>query len=72
MVVYLDQYNPPKPYWKMSISELVKHNNICNRLDKKSNFLWKIKKKRRKKTRNKRNRKTKRRHKLTKKYRFKK
>ena len=58
MVVYLDQYNPPKSFWKMSISELVKYNNKCIKLDKKSNFKYKIRKRRRK-TRNRRNRKTK-------------
>ena len=58
MVVYLDQYNPPKAFWKMSISELVKYNNKCIKLDKKCNFKYKIRKRRRK-TRNRRNRKTK-------------
>ena len=71
MVIYLDQYDPPKPYWMMSISDLIKHNKKCIRLDQRSNFKWKTRKKRRKKTRNKRNRKTRKRNKLTKKNRFK-
>lgn len=68
MVIYLDQYDPPKPFWMMSIADLVKHNKKCIRLDKRSNFKWRIRQKRRyKNTRNKRNRKTRKRNKITRK-----
>lgn len=62
MVVYIDQYFPIKPFWQMTVEELVKHNNKCVKLDQKAKFKWKIRKtKKRHKTRNKRNRKTKKR-----------
>ena len=63
-------YKPPKPFWAMSIPELVAYNNKCKTLDE--YFLkgkplktprsggYVIKKKRRK-TRNRKNRKTRRR-----------
>ena len=62
-------YKPPKPFWAMSIPELVEYNNKCKRLDeyflkgkplKTSRSGGAIKKKRRK-TRNRKNRKTRRR-----------
>lgn len=62
-------YKPPKPFWSMSIPELVDYNNKCKRLDK--YFLSGSPKKtprsggrilnKRRNTRNKKNRKTRRR-----------
>ena len=63
-------YKPPKPFWAMSIPELVAYNNRCKKLDE---YFFKGKplktprsggsnvKRRRRKTRNKKNRKTRRR-----------
>ena len=63
-------YKPPKPFWAMSIPELVAYNKKCKRLDE---FFLKKKtlksprsggpiiKRRKRKTRNKKNRKTRRR-----------
>lgn len=63
-------YKPPKPFWAMSIPELVAYNNKCKNLDE---YFFKGKplkttrsggnviKKKRRKTRNKKNRKTRRR-----------
>ena len=62
-------YKPPKPFWAMSIPELVVYNNKCKRLDE---YFFKGKPlktlraggkniKKRRKTRNRKNRKTRRR-----------
>jgi hypothetical protein len=64
-------YKPHKPFWAMSIPELVAYNNKCKRLDE---YFFKgkslktprsggsiIKKKKKRKTRNRKNRKTRRR-----------
>tara|TARA_B100000925_G_scaffold246804_1_gene197043 strand:+ start:2959 stop:3243 length:285 start_codon:yes stop_codon:yes gene_type:complete len=63
-------YKPPKPFWAMSIPELVAYNNKCKRLDE---YFLKGKplktprtggsntKRKKKKTRNRKNRKTRRR-----------
>lgn len=56
MKIKLNRYNPPKPFFKMSIKELVKYNKKCVYLD---NLYFKKKQtEKRKKTRNKRMRKT--------------
>ena len=60
----IKSYDPPKPFWSMSIPELVAYNKKCQRIDK--YFLFKRKKsKKNRKTRNRRNRKTKKRRKKT-------
>ena len=60
----LKSYNPPKPFWAMSIPELVKYNKKCQKIDK--SFLFKTKKsKKNRKTRNRKNRKTKKKRKRT-------
>ena len=59
----LKDYDPPNPFFKMSIDELVKYNDKCVMMDLYNKNP--IKKKRRK-TRNRRNRKTKRRRKTKK------
>lgn len=59
-------YKPPKPFWAMSIPELVAYNDKCKKLDK---YFFKGKPlktpcvggKKRRKTRNRKNRKTRRR-----------
>ena len=60
-------YKPPKPFWAMSIPELVAYNNKCKRLDEffskrktiKNSTFWRINyKEKRRKTRNRKNRKT--------------
>jgi|TARA_X000000368_G_scaffold234385_1_gene185154 hypothetical protein len=55
----IKDYDPPKPFWKMSISELVKYNNRCTKIDKYLIFKTKKMKKHRR-TKNRKNRKTKR------------
>ena len=51
-------YDPPKPFWRMTIPELVKYNKRCKRIDK--YLLFKTKKtKKHRKTKNRKNRKTK-------------
>ena len=53
----INDYNPPKPFWNMTIPELVKYNKRCKRIDK--YFLFKTKKtKKHRKTKNRKNRKT--------------
>lgn len=59
----IDSYNPPKPYYQMSIKELLKHNKKCIRLDKYFRRKNTLKGGRKRKTRNKKNRKTRRRRK---------
>jgi hypothetical protein len=51
----IKDYRPSKPFFKMSLKELVKHNNKCVRMD-----LYNKNPKKRRKTRNRRNSKTKR------------
>jgi hypothetical protein len=58
----LKDYDPPKPFFKMSIDELVKYNDKCVMMD----LYNKNPIKKRRKTRNRRNRKTKRRRKTKK------
>ena len=51
-------YEPPKPFWRMTIPELVKYNKRCKRIDK--FLLFKTKKtKKHRRTKNRKNRKTK-------------
>ena len=65
MKINFKRYKPPKPFYKMSIDELVKYNKRCILLD---NLYFKKGKKRNKRvTRNKKNRKTKKRKKRTRK-----
>tara|TARA_B100002019_G_C21207822_1_gene567682 strand:+ start:527 stop:760 length:234 start_codon:yes stop_codon:yes gene_type:complete len=60
----IESYNPPKPFWAMSIPELVLYNKKCQHIDK--YFLFKSKKtKKNRRTRNRKNRKTKKRRKKT-------
>ena len=63
-------YKPPKPFWAMSIPELVSYNNKCKRLDeyflkgkplKTPRSGGSVIKKKKRKTRNRKNRKTRRR-----------
>ena len=63
-------YKPPKPFWAMSIPELVAYNNKCKKLDeyflkgkpfKTPRSGGSVIKKKRRKTRNRKNRKTRRR-----------
>lgn len=58
----IKDYDPPKPFFKMSIEELVKYNDKCVMMD----LYNKNPIKKRIKTRNRRNRKTKRRRKTKK------
>ena len=60
-------YEPPKPFWRMTIPELVKYNKRCNRIDK--YLLFKTKKtKKHRRTKNKKNRKTKKKRRRTRKF----
>ena len=34
MKINLKRYEPPKPFYKMSIGELLRYNEKCKRLDK--------------------------------------
>ena len=34
MKINLKRYEPPKPFYKMSINELLQYNEKCKRLDK--------------------------------------
>ena len=63
----IKDYYPPKPFFMMSINELVKYNNHCKNVDK---FLLhkQPKKKKHRRTKNRKNRKTKRKKGKTKKY----
>ncbi len=54
----MKDYDPPKPFWAMSIPELVKYNKRCKHIDKYLIFKTKKRKKHRR-TKNKKNRKTK-------------
>ena len=54
----IKDYDPPKPFWKMSISELVKYNKKCKKIDKYLLYKSKPSKKHRL-TKNRKNRKTK-------------
>jgi len=65
MKINLKRYEPPKPFYKMSISELLRYNEKCKRLDK-FYFTRKMGGKRRN-TRNRKNRKTRKRRKRTRK-----
>lgn len=56
-------YKPPKPFWAMSISELVAYNDKCKRLDQyyfkgKPLKTHRVGGKKRRKTKNRKNRKT--------------
>jgi len=64
MFIKLERYNPQKPYYKMSIEELVKHSKKCVRLD---NFYFNKRRVgcKRRRTKNKRNRETRKRRKRT-------
>ena len=65
MKINLKRYKPPKPFYKMSINELLIYNEKCKKLDK---FYFTSKMRRRKKnTRNRKNRKTRKRNKRTRK-----
>lgn len=59
-------YQPPKPFFMMSINELVKYNKKCQKIDK---FLLykKPKLKKHRRTKNRKNRKTRRKKRRTKK-----
>ena len=63
----IQDYNPPKPFFMMSINELITYNNHCKKIDK---FLLhkKIKKRKHKRTKNRKNRRTKKKKRKTKKY----
>ena len=65
MFINLKRYNPPKPYYKMSIEELVRHNKKCKRLDNLYFNKRKVGGIRKRRTKNKRNRKTRKRKKRT-------
>ena len=55
----IKDYIPPKPFWAMTIPELVKYNKRCSMIDK--YLIFKTKKlKKHRRTKNKKNRKTKR------------
>ena len=62
----INDYNPPKPFFMMSIQELVKYNKHCIKVDK--YLLYKTsKKKKHRRTKNRKNRKTRRKKRKTKK-----
>ena len=63
----IKDYNPPKPFWAMTIPELVKYNKRCSMIDKYLIFKTKKQKKHRR-TKNRKNRKTKKKRRRTKKY----
>ena len=56
MKINLKRYDPPKPFYKMSISELLKYNEKCKRLDK--IYFTRKRGGRKRNTRNRKNRKT--------------
>ncbi len=63
----IKDYNPPKPFFMMTITELVKYNKHCIKVDK--YLLYKNpKKKKHRRTKNRKNRKTRRKKRKTKKY----
>ena len=65
MKINLKRYKPPKPFYKMSINDLIKYSKRCILLD---NLYFKgVKKRNKRVTRNKKNRKTKKRKKRTRK-----
>ena len=59
----VNDYKPPKPFFKMSIKDLLKYNKKCQRIDK--YLLSGTRKTKGRKTRNKKNRKTRKRKKRT-------
>ena len=62
----IKDYKPPKPFFMMSIQELVKYNKHCTKVDK--YLLYKSqKKKKHRRTKNRKNRKTRRKKRKTKK-----
>lgn len=63
----IKDYAPPKPFWAMTIPELVKYNKRCSMIDKYLIFKTKKNKKHRR-TKNRKNRKTKKKRRRTKKY----
>lgn len=65
MKINLKRYDPPKPFYKMSIDELLKYNEKCKRLDK--IYFTRKSGERKRKTRNRKNRKTQKRKKRTRK-----
>lgn len=65
MFIKLERYNPPKPYYEMSIEELIRYNKKCIRLDNIYFNKRKIGGERKRRTKNKRNRKTRKRKKRT-------
>jgi len=65
MKINLKRYEPPKPFYKMSIDELLKYNDKCKRLDK--IYFTRKRGGRKRKTRNRKNRKTRKRKKRTRK-----
>lgn len=61
----VNDYKPPKPFFKMSIKDLLKYNKKCQKIDKYLFSRTRKKKKGGRKTRNKKNRKTRKRKKRT-------
>ena len=61
----VNDYKPPKPFFKMSINDLLKYNKKCQKIDKYLFSSTRKKKKGGRKTRNKKNRKTRKRKKRT-------
>ena len=62
----VNDYKPPKPFFKMSINDLLKYNKKCQKIDKYLFSRTRKKKKGGRKTRNKKNRKTRKRKKKNK------
>ena len=61
----VNDYKPPKPFFKMSIKDLLKYNKKCQKIDKYLFSRTRKTKKGGRKTRNKKNRKTRKRKKRT-------